>query len=108
MNLEGLRAIHENQIDTVELYPGVRKRTLFKAGPSKGPRILVLDIDPGHRFQELDVHDTGPEEVYVLEGSFHDGAREYPKGSLIHYPRGTSHIPQSVTGCKVLVIIPEG
>lgn len=65
MNLDGVRAVHENQIGGVELYPGV-------------------------------------------EGKFHDGAREYPSGSLIHYPRGSSHFPQSVTGCKVLVIIPEG
>lgn len=46
--------------------------------------------------------------TYVLEGNFHDGAREYPAGSFIHNPVGSSHIPQSATGCKLLVILPLG
>ncbi|HXC44511.1 MAG TPA: cupin domain-containing protein [Candidatus Dormibacteraeota bacterium] len=108
MNLEGVFAVHADGVAPVDLYPGIRKRTPLSSDCPTGTRILLVEIDPGHRFLELDVHQPGPEEVYVLEGIFHDGAREYPAGSFIHNPVGSSHIPQSATGCKLLVIFPQG
>jgi anti-sigma factor ChrR (cupin superfamily) len=49
-----------------------------------------------------------PEYIYVLQGIFLEGAREYPAGSFVHNPVGSSRIPQSATGCKLLVILPAG
>ena len=46
---------------------------------------------PGGCFLKLDVHHSGPEEVFVLEGTFNDGIRDYPAGSLIHNPLGSSY-----------------
>ena len=108
MNLEGVVHVHIDGVTTVDLYPGVRKRILLDANSATGTRILLVEIDPGGSFLELDVHEPGPEEVYVLEGIFHDGEREYPAGSLIHNPAGSSHVPQSESGCKLLVIYPHG
>jgi anti-sigma factor ChrR (cupin superfamily) len=98
-----------SRIDTlplVELYPGVRKRAVHE--DDGGFRILVVEIDAGKRFLELDVHEPGPEEVYVLSGTFNDGVRDYPAGTFIHNPKGSSHIPQSASGCTLLVIFPRG
>lgn len=110
MNLDGVFGVHVDAITPVEyaLHPGVRKRTLLSSESPTGPRILLVEIDPGRGFLELDVHQPGPEYIYVLQGIFHDGAQEYPAGSFITNPAGSSHIPQSVGGCKLLVILPAG
>lgn len=108
MNLEGVYNVHINDAKPVEVYPGIRLRTLLSSDSPTGTRIQFVEIGPGGRFLELDVHQPGPEEVYVLEGVFNDGARDYPAGSLIHNPAGSSHIPQSASGCKLLVILPQG
>ncbi|MDT5269347.1 MAG: hypothetical protein QOH49_1533 [Acidobacteriota bacterium] len=55
-----------------------------------------------------DVHEPGPEEVFVVSGVFNDGVRDYPAGSFIHAPAGSSHVPQSRTGCVLFVFYPEG
>ena len=75
---------------------------------NRGFKILQVEIGPGRKFLELDVHEPGPEEVYVLEGTFNDGVRDYPAGSFIHNPKGSSHVPQSERGCRLLVMFPEG
>lgn len=108
MNLEGVFNVQVNAVAAVELYPGVRRRTLLSSDSPTGTRIQFVEIDPGGRFLGLDVHEPGPEEVFVLEGTFNDGVRDYPAGSLIHNPAGSSHIPQSVSGCRLLVILPQG
>ena len=73
-----------------------------------GAKALVVDIAPGASWPELDVHAPGPEEVYVARGTFNDGVRDYPEGSFIHCPAGSSHWPQSVTGCRLFVFYPQG
>jgi anti-sigma factor ChrR (cupin superfamily) len=54
------------------------------------------------------VHEPGAEEVYVVSGVFNDGVRDYAAGSFIHNPAGSSHIPQSKTGCTLFVFYPQG
>lgn len=89
-----------------ELFRGVRLRPLWKG--ENGAKAQVLEIDPGCRFERLDVHEPGPEEVYVVSGVFNDGVRDYPAGTFIHNPAGSSHVPQSETGCVLFVFYPEG
>jgi anti-sigma factor ChrR (cupin superfamily) len=106
MNLEGVVWSEVTDAPVRELNKGVRIRTLWKG--DNGAKALIFEVDPGCRLEELDVHEPGPEEVYVLSGVFNDGARDYPAGTFIHHPTGTSHIPQSITGCKLFVFMPEG
>ena len=73
-----------------------------------GAKAMVVRIEAGGKFAELDIHEPGPEEVYVVEGIFNDGVRDYPQGSFIHNPKGSSHLPQSETGCTLFVFYPEG
>ena len=90
-----------------ELFKGVRVRPLWKDGG--GPaRALVLEVAPGCGWEGIDVHEPGPEEVYVVSGVFNDGVRDYPAGTFIHNPAGSSHVPQSETGCTLFVFYPEG
>ena len=63
---------------------------------------------PGACWEGIDLHEPGPEEVYVVSGVFNDGVRDYPAGSFIHNPKGSSHVPQSKTGCTIFVFYPEG
>jgi ChrR Cupin-like domain len=84
----------------------VRVRTLWHG--SGGAKAQLVELDPGACWDELDVHEPGPEEVYVVSGVFNDGVRDYPTGSFIHNPAGSSHIPQSKTGCTIFVFYPEG
>jgi quercetin dioxygenase-like cupin family protein len=85
-----------------ELFPGIRLRPLWNE------KAFVLEMDPGSRWVGIDVHDPGPEEVYVISGTFNDGDRDYPAGSFIHAPAGSSHVPQSAVGCTLFLFYPEG
>jgi hypothetical protein len=84
----------------------VRVRTLWKG--NNGAVAQVVEFDAGACWEGVDVHEPGPEEVYVVSGIFNDGVRDYPAGSFIHNPTGSSHIPQSKTGCTIFVFYPEG
>jgi anti-sigma factor ChrR (cupin superfamily) len=74
----------------------------------KGAKALIVKIEAGGKFADIDVHEPGSEEVYVVEGVFNDGVRNYPAGTFIHNPKGSSHLPQSETGCTLFVFYPEG
>ncbi|MEU5161309.1 cupin domain-containing protein [Streptomyces sp. NPDC020875] len=89
-----------------ELFPGIRQRPLWRG--EGGASAQVLEMDPGSRWEGIDVHAPGPEEVYVISGVFNDGERDYPAGSFIHAPAGSSHIPQTATGCEIFVFYPAG
>jgi anti-sigma factor ChrR (cupin superfamily) len=89
-----------------ELWAGIRLRTLWQG--RNGAKAQVLEMDPGTCWEGVDLHEPGPEEVYVVSGVFNDGIRDYPAGSFIHAPAGSSHVPQSKTGCVLFVFYPEG
>ncbi|MFF0491497.1 cupin domain-containing protein [Nocardia sp. NPDC003482] len=89
-----------------ELFPGVRLRTLW-TGPN-GAHAHLLEMDPGSGWPRRDVHEPGPEEVYVVAGTFHDGARDYGPGTFLHAPAGSWHIPATTTGCTLFLFYPEG
>ncbi|SMC74307.1 cupin domain-containing protein [Kibdelosporangium aridum] len=89
-----------------ELSPGIRLRPLWTG--SNGASANVVEIDAGACWEGKDVHEPGPEEVYVVSGTFNDGFNDYPAGSFIHAPAGSWHIPQSKTGCVLFVFYPEG
>lgn len=91
---------------THELFPGIRLRPLWEG--ENGAKAHVLEMDPGTGWEGRDVHEPGPEEVYVAAGTFNDGVRDYPEGSFIHAPAGSWHVPQTAAGCTLFVFYPEG
>lgn len=98
--------VHKDGVAAREIYPGVRKRVLWQG--ANGAMAQILEIDAGATFLKLDVQHPGPAEVYVISGIFNDGARDYPAGSFVHNPAGSSHLPQSREGCVLFVFLPEG
>jgi anti-sigma factor ChrR (cupin superfamily) len=98
--------VNQNDVEPREIYPGVRRRLLWQA--ANGAKAQILEIDAGASFLKLDVHHPGPEEIYVVSGTFNDGARDYAAGSFVHNPAGSSHLPQSRGGCVLFVFFPEG
>jgi anti-sigma factor ChrR (cupin superfamily) len=107
MNLEGVVAVHWQDVSPKEMvYPGFSTRLLWS--DSSGRKALIFEIAPGAVYPALDVHAPGAEEVFVVSGVFCDGNKSYPAGSFIHNPAGTSHIPQSIDGCKLFVFFPDG
>jgi hypothetical protein len=84
----------------------IKVRTLWQG--FNGAKAQVVEIDPGVCWEGVDIHEPGPEEVYVVSGVFNDGVRDYPAGTFIHNPVGSSHVPQSETGCTIFVFYPEG
>lgn len=106
INLEGVVSAHPRSAPVRDLYPGVRIRDLWRG--ENGAKALLIEIDAGAAFQELDVHAPGPEEVFVVSGTFSDGVHEYPAGTFLHHPAGSAHVPQSKDGCVLFVFFPEG
>jgi anti-sigma factor ChrR (cupin superfamily) len=109
LNLEGVVAASAHELPATEIFPGVpgiRKRMLWQG--ADGAKALLVEIDAGQRFPELDVHQPGPEEVFVVSGVFNDGHKDYPAGTFIHNPAGSAHVPQSRTGCVLFLFFPHG
>ncbi len=97
--------------------PALHKKNCNFGGPAPIPlweagdgpaKAMVVEIDPGGILPGIDVHEPGPEEVYVVSGVMNDGVRDYPAGTFIHNPAGSSHVPQSKTGCTLSLFYPEG
>ena len=91
-----------------------------KGGWSPG-RIDGVEIQALHRYHEENVFlmrwapDTGypdhahagGEEVFVLDGAFHDADGHYPKGSWVRYPDGSRHAPYTLAE-GALLFVKEG
>lgn len=65
-------------------------------------------LTPGVKRESIDIHELGSEETFVRSDVFSDGTRDYPVGTFIHNPIGSSHIPQSKIGCTLFVFYKGG
>lgn len=82
--------------------PGVERKMLERVGAEFTRRATsIVRYAPGSSFSKH-VH-TGGEEFLVLEGVFSDEYGDYPVGTYIRNPIGTSHTPYSVEGCTIFV-----
>ncbi|MHB8697692.1 MAG: cupin domain-containing protein [Sulfuricaulis sp.] len=106
INLEGVVSANWRDLPAKEIFPGVRRHTLWQG--TNGTKAQILEFDPGAKFTTLDTHSAGPEEVFVVSGVFNDGVRDYSAGTFIHHPVGSAHVPQSKPGCVIFVFFPEG
>ena len=94
--------VHASQQDWLTSpAPGVERRMLFRIGEEKARATSIVRYAPGSAFSPH-VH-SGGEEFLVLEGVFQDQEGDYPAGSYVRNPPGTSHAPRSEGGCTIFV-----
>lgn len=80
---------------------GVHRRKLDRIGDEVGHVTSIVRYDAGSAFS-AHTH-SGGEEFFVLDGTFSDETGDYPAGTYVRNPIGTSHAPHSVEGCVIFV-----
>jgi anti-sigma factor ChrR (cupin superfamily) len=80
---------------------GVERRMLDREGGEVARATSIVRYAPGSSF-ERHGHGGG-EEFLVLEGVFSDELGNYPAGTYVRNPVGSSHAPFSQEGCTILV-----
>ena len=81
--------------------PTVLRKPLAREQAESGHATSVVRYQPGAQFNTHQ-HPKG-EEILVLEGVFSDEHGDYPAGTYLRNPAGTSHAPFSESGCVLLV-----
>lgn len=81
--------------------PGVDRLMLDRVGDEVARATSLVRYAPGSRFS-AHTHGGG-EEFIVLEGVFSDASGDYPAGSYVRNPIGTSHAPHTDPGCVIFV-----
>jgi len=81
--------------------PGVDRRLLDRVGDEVAKATSIVRYKPGSKFQ-AHTHEFG-EEILVLEGTFSDETGNYPAGTYLMNPPGSSQAPFSESGCTLFV-----
>lgn len=79
----------------------VERRMLDRIGDEVARATSVVRYPPGSRFP-AHRHDLG-EEFLVMQGVFSDEHGDYPAGTYVRNPPGSSHSPFSEPGCVLFV-----
>jgi len=80
---------------------GVERRMLDRQGGEAARATSIVRYGAGAKFPNH-IHELG-EEILVLEGVFSDETGNYPAGTYIMNPPGSSHAPFSEHGCTLFV-----
>ena len=80
---------------------GVERRMLDRQGDEVARATSIVRYEAGAKFP-VHTHEFG-EEILVLEGVLSDEAGNYPAGTYIMNPPGSSHAPFSENGCTLFV-----
>jgi anti-sigma factor ChrR (cupin superfamily) len=80
---------------------GVWRKPLAREAAEHGHTTSVVRYDANSHFSSHP-HPKG-EEILVLDGVFSDEQGDYPAGTYIRNPPGSSHSPFSEKGCELLV-----
>ncbi|KXV23817.1 cupin [Gluconobacter japonicus] len=80
---------------------GVERRMLFRLGAEKARATSIVRYAPGSLFPRH-AH-SGGEEFLVLDGVFQDETGDFPVGTYVRNPPGSSHAPGSADGCTIFV-----
>jgi anti-sigma factor ChrR (cupin superfamily) len=80
---------------------GVQRRMLDRIGGEVARATSIVRYVAGAHF-DLHVH-AGGEEIFVLQGVLSDEQGDYPAGTYLRNPPGSSHAPFSRDGCLLFV-----
>jgi anti-sigma factor ChrR (cupin superfamily) len=92
----------EDYVWTPSPLPGVEQVILDRIGGGMGRATTILRYTANSEFPPH-VHEGG-EEILVLNGMYSDGNVEYPKGTYVRHPVGTSSTPRVGTNGTTLFI----
>jgi anti-sigma factor ChrR (cupin superfamily) len=81
--------------------PGVERRMLDRIGGEIARATSIVRYAARSSFA-AHAHGAG-EEFLVLEGVFQDEHGDYPAGTYVRNPPGSSHTPRSAPGCTIFV-----
>ena len=81
--------------------PGVSRMMLDRMGDEVARATSIVKYAAGAGYS-AHTHGGG-EEIFVLDGVFSDEHGDYPAGTYLRNPPGTSHTPFSKDGCTILV-----
>ena len=102
MNFQQRIVINTNEQPWLESpSPHVLRKPLEREAAESGHTTSIVTYKPNAHFAPH-VHPHG-EEILVLEGTFSDEHGDYPAGTYIRNPPGSSHQPYSKDGCVILV-----
>lgn len=80
---------------------GVERKPLDRVGGEVARATSIVRYAAGSHF---DAHEHGlGEEFLVLSGTFSDESGDFPVGSYVRNPPGSSHRPFSLDGCEIFV-----
>jgi len=74
---------------------------LERQGAEVAKATSIVRYQPGSKFQAH--HHALGEEIFVLDGTLSDETGDYPAGTYIMNPPGSSHAPFSESGCTLFV-----
>ncbi|HEX3498656.1 MAG TPA: cupin domain-containing protein [Stellaceae bacterium] len=80
---------------------GVARKMLERDGGEVARATSLVRYAAGSRFGRHE--HGGGEEIFVLDGTFSDEQGDYPAGTYIRNPPGSSHAPFSKDGCTLFV-----
>ena len=80
---------------------GVERRMLDRIGDELAKATSIVRYKPASKFP-THTHEFG-EEILVLEGTLSDETGDYPAGTYMMNPPGSSHAPFSDSGCTLFV-----
>ncbi|OZH55192.1 cupin [Hydrocoleum sp. CS-953] len=81
--------------------PNIQRRMLERNGEEVARATSLVSYAPGSTFSNH-THGGG-EEFFVLEGTFSDENGDYPAGTYVRNPVGSTHTPSSREGCIIFV-----
>ena len=94
--------LHQEDLPWVDSpEPGVQRRMLDRIGDEQAKATSIVRYEPNTRFA-AHRHDLG-EEILVLDGVLSDEYGDYPAGTYLMNPPGSSHAPYSESGCTLFV-----
>jgi anti-sigma factor ChrR (cupin superfamily) len=104
LNMDYSQAVclrHDDQQWVASPADGVSRVHLERVAEESGHVTSFVKFEPGSYFPPH-THSNG-EEIFVLDGVFSDEQGDYPAGTYIRNPPGSSHEPFTKEGCKLFV-----
>jgi hypothetical protein len=103
---------HVTQAEASEVGNGIVVHRLDRSGREPNARRALLVTFPAFsQLPGIDVHEPGPEDVYVVRGTFRGLTGEaslHGPGTFLHFAARTSHSLSTETGGELFVYYPEG